>query len=202
MSEINPSSRVECVDGPCGQCLTLIVDPGTHQVTHLAIEDETLPYKPYQRLVPMDQVAETSPGLIQLRCSRDEVANMEPFIHTHYIRKTELGYSVFQGGEGPPDGSEVGASYSTYEEEMIPEGAVAIRPDMEVEASDGHAGTVGDLVVDPQTAEVTHFVVREGHLWGKKEVSLPLAAVDHVAGHTVYLKLDKRAMGKYGRQAR
>jgi sporulation protein YlmC with PRC-barrel domain len=197
MSEINPSSRVECVDGPCGQCLTLIVDPTTHQVTHLVIEDETLPYKPNQRLVPMDQVAETSPNLIRLGCRRDEVANMEPFIHTHYIQKTGLSYAVMRGGEGPQDPSTVGASYSTYEEEMVPEGAVAIRPDMEVEASDGHAGTVGDLVVDPQTSEITHFVLRKRQLWGKKEVTLPLAAVDHVAGHTVYLRRDKQAIGKY-----
>jgi sporulation protein YlmC with PRC-barrel domain len=202
MSEISASARVECVDGPCGQCLTLIVDPKTHRVTHLVIEDGTLPCKPYQRLVPMDQVAETSLDLIRLVCSRDDVAHMEPFIQTHYIQKTGLSYSVLQGGQGSPDAPAAGLSYSTYEEEMVPEGEVAIRPDMEVEASDGHAGTVGDLVVDPQTAEVTHFVVREGHLWGKKEVTLPLAAVDHVAGHTVYLKLDKRAIGKYRRQAR
>ena len=197
MSEINPSSRVECVDGPCGQCLTLIVDPTTHQVTHLVIEDETLPYKPYQRIVPMDQVAETSPNLIRLGCRRDEVANMEPFIHTHYIQKTELSYAVMRGGEGPQDASTVGVSYSTYEEEMVPQGAVAIRPDMEVEASDGHTGTVGDLVVDPQTSVITHFVLRKRQLWGKKEVTLPLAAVDHVAGDTVYLRLDKQAIGKY-----
>jgi sporulation protein YlmC with PRC-barrel domain len=202
MSEISASARVECVDGPCGRCLTLIVDPKTHRITHLVIEDGTLPCKPYQRLVPMDQVAETSPALIRLVCGRDDVANMEPFTQTHYIQKTGLSYSVLRGGEGQPGVPAADASYSTYDEEMVPEGAVAIRPDMEVEASDGHAGTVGDLVVDPQTAEVTHFVVREGHLWGKQEVTLPLAAVDHVAGRTVYLKLHKRAIGKYRRQAR
>jgi len=196
MSEININAKVECVDGPCGQSLTLIVERKTAKVTHLVIEDETLPYKPYQRLVPMDQVVETSPDLIRLGCSRDEVANMEPFIQTHYLQKAELGYSVLQGGDGPPDASAVGASYSTYEEEMVPEGAVAIRPGIEVEASDGPAGTVGDLVVDPQTAEITHFVLRERRLWGKKEVTLPLAAVERVAGDTVYLKLDKQAIGR------
>lgn len=197
MSEININSKVECVDGPCGQCLTLIVDRKTRKITHLVLEDETLPYKPYERLVPMDQVAETSPELIRLACSRDEIVKMEPFIHTHYIRKTEFSYSVYQGGDGTPlDASTVGVSYSTYDEEMVPEGEVAIRPDMEVEASDGQAGTVGELVVDPRTAEVTHFVLREGHLWGKKEVTLPLAAVERVAGDTVYLKLDKQAIGR------
>jgi uncharacterized membrane protein/sporulation protein YlmC with PRC-barrel domain len=197
MSEINIDAKIECVDGPCGQCLTLIVDRETHKVTHLVLEDETLPYKPYQRLVPVDQVATADKDLIRLSCTRDQVARMEPFIQTHYIQKTELSYSVLQGGEGPStDVSTADVSYSTYEEEMVPEGAVAIRPGVEVEASDGHAGTVGELVVDPQSAEITHFVLREGHLWGKKEVTLPVAAVERVAGNRVYLKLDKQAIGQ------
>jgi uncharacterized membrane protein/sporulation protein YlmC with PRC-barrel domain len=196
MTEIAIDARIECLDGPCGQCLTLIVDRETRKVTHLVLEDETLPYKPYQRLVPVDQVAAADKALIRLNCTRDEVARMEPFIQTHYIRKTELSYTVLQGGEDLPDASMEGVSYSTYEEEMVPDGAVAIRPGMEVEATDGHAGTAGDLVVDPTSAEITHFVLREGHLWGKKEVTLPLAAVERVAGDTVYLKLDKQAIGQ------
>ncbi|MFN2240700.1 MAG: DUF1269 domain-containing protein [Anaerolineae bacterium] len=197
MTEIAVDARIECVDGHCGQCLTLIVNRETRKVTHLVLEDETLPHKPYQRLVPVDQVAAADKDLIQLGCTRDEVARMEPFIQTHYIQKTERSYSVLQGGEGPvTDAATAGASYSTYEEERVPEGAVAIRPGMEVEATDGHAGMAGDLVVDPTSAEITHFVLREGHLWGKKEVTLPLAAVERVAGDRVYLKLDKQAIGQ------
>ncbi|MGD9406253.1 MAG: DUF1269 domain-containing protein [Anaerolineae bacterium] len=197
MTEVAIDARIECVDGPCGQCLTLIVDRATRKVTQLVLEDETLPHKPYQRLVPVNQVVAADKMLIRLSCTRDEVARMEPFIQTHYIRKTELGYSVLPVGEGPPaDASTGSVSYSTYEEERIPEGAVAIRPGIDVEATDGHAGTVGELVVDPQTAEITHFVLREGLRWGRKEVTLPLAAIDRVAGDTAYLKLDRQAIGQ------
>ena len=197
MPEINIDARIECVDGPCGQCLTLIVDRETRKVTHLVLEDETLPYEPYQRLVPVEQVAEADKALIRLRCTRDEVAHMEPFIETHYIQKTERSYTVVPGGQSPPMVAPMaGISYAMYDEEKVPEGAVAIRPGIEVEATDGHAGTVGELVVDPQTAEVTHFVLREGHLWGKKEMTLPVAAVERVAGDRVYLRLDKQAIGQ------
>ena len=65
-----------------------------------------------------------------------------------------------------------------------------------VEALDGHAGTVGKLVVDPSSGAVTHFALEAGHGWGKKEVTLPLSAVERVAGDTVYLKLDKQAIGR------
>jgi len=65
-----------------------------------------------------------------------------------------------------------------------------------VEALDGPAGTVGELVLDPSSGEVTHFALKAGHLWGQKEVTLPLSAVDRVVGDTVYLKLDKQAIGQ------
>lgn len=197
MTEIIIDAKVACADGPCGQCLTLIVDRETRRVTHLVLEDETLPQQPYQRLVPVEQVATADKDLIQLRCTREEVGRMQPFLETHFIQKTELSYTVLPSAQSPPTGTPTpGVSYTSYEEERVPEGAVAIRPGIGVEATDGHAGTVGELVVDPQTAEITHFVLREGHRWGKKEVTLPLAAVDRVAGDTVYLKLDRQAIGQ------
>ena len=64
MTEIAVDARIECVDGACGKCLTLIVNRETRKVTHLVLEDETLPHKPYQRLVPVDQVAAADKDLI------------------------------------------------------------------------------------------------------------------------------------------
>ena len=197
MSEISINAQVECVDGTCGQVITMIVDRATRRVTHLVIEDETLPWKPYQRMVPIDQLAEATGDLVRLRCKRDDVAQMQPFIHTHYIKKTEQSYSVYQGGGGqPPHASEVGVSYSTFDEEKIPEGAVAIKPGTAVTTTDGHVGVVGDLVVDPESGEVTHFGLQTGGPKGTAEISLPLAAIDHVAGDTIYLKLSKQAIAQ------
>ena len=65
-----------------------------------------------------------------------------------------------------------------------------------VEALDGHAGTVGELVTDPEHGKVTHFALEGGRWWGKKEVTLPVSAVERVAGDTVYLKLDRQAIGQ------
>jgi uncharacterized membrane protein len=192
MSEISMDARVECEDGPCGQVITVIVDRETRRVTYLVIEDETLPYKPYQRMVPIDQVAESTRNLVRLRCNRDDVTRMAHFIETHYIKKTELSYSVYQGGEGaPPDASEVGVSYKTFDTEKIPEGAAAIKPGTTVAATDGPVGVVGELVVDPETGAISHFGLQTGGPKSKAEISLPLAAIDHGAGNTIYLKLSK-----------
>jgi uncharacterized membrane protein len=197
MSEISVNAQVECVDGPCGQVITMIVDRQTRKVTHLVIEDKTLRYAPYQRMVPIDQLAEATRDLVRLRCTRDDVTEMEPFIETHYIKKTEQSYSVYQGGGGAPsDASEVGVSYSTFDEEKIPEGAVAIKPGTAVAATDGHVGVVGELLIDPESGAVTHFGLQTGGSKSKAEISMPLAAIDHVAGDTIYLKLNKHAIAQ------
>ncbi len=36
--------------------------------------------------------------------------------------------------------------------------------------------------------------MREGHLWDKKDVTIPLSAVEFTDGDTIYLKLDKEAV--------
>jgi hypothetical protein len=38
------------------------------------------------------------------------------------------------------------------------------------------------------------MVLEEGHLWGKKDVEIPLADIDRVEDGIVYLTLDKRTI--------
>ena len=60
-----------------------------------------------------------------------------------------------------------------------------------VEATDGYVGKVDEFVVNPENGHITHLVMREGHLWGKKDVIIPLSAMDDTREDTVFLKLDK-----------
>jgi sporulation protein YlmC with PRC-barrel domain len=50
----------------------------------------------------------------------------------------------------------------------------------QVHATDGTIGRVQGLVVDPTDYQVTHVLLDEGHLWGEKEVSIPISAVTSV----------------------
>lgn len=203
MKEIPVDAHVECTDGPCGKSIALIVDRKTRRVTHIAVEDETLQYAPYQRLVPGDQLAETAPGLIRLKCTRDELNRMRPYIHTRHVARESEDYTKFEGGGGAQGwrgewgtDSIAGEASLKVEEEQVPEGALAMHPDAEVHATDGQVGVVEELMVDPDSAQVTHFVLRKGHWWGKKEVQIPLTAIERVEGDTIYLNLDKKAIEK------
>ena len=74
--------------------------------------------------------------------------------------------------------------------------APAVLPGAQVEAIDGRVGVVSELGAVDEGAEASHFVLQEGHFWGKKVITLPLSAVDRVEGDTIYLNLDKDAIEK------
>ena len=44
-------------------------------------------------------------------------------------------------------------------------------------AVDGEIGRVEGFVVDPADNKVTHVLLQEGHMWGRKEVAIPVSAV-------------------------
>jgi uncharacterized membrane protein len=193
MTHIPIEAKVECADGPCGKSVAVIVHPIKRQVTHLVVGDKNT-----QWLVPMDQVADTKGDSIHLRCTQAELAGMEPFVETHYVRAER---PVYAGGPGypeyvPPMATISEPFYVEVEEERVPVGELALHRGILVQASDGPVGKVGELVVNSEGNEITHFVLQEGHLWGKKEVTLPLSAIDLVQGNTVYLKLDKQAIAQ------
>jgi hypothetical protein len=46
-------------------------------------------------------------------------------------------------------------------------------------------------VVNPKNSHITHLVMREGHLWGKKDVIIPISAMGDTREDTIFLKLNK-----------
>ena len=56
---------------------------------------------------------------------------------------------------------------------------------------DGRAGKVDQFLIEPISGHITHLIMREGHSWGQKEITIPISEVDHVDDDVVYLKLKK-----------
>jgi sporulation protein YlmC with PRC-barrel domain len=61
--------------------------------------------------------------------------------------------------------------------DTLPVDEVGVRRGDRVHATDGAIGRVEGLVVDADTRHVTHVLLQEGHLWGRKEVAIPIASV-------------------------
>jgi hypothetical protein len=75
-------------------------------------------------------------------------------------------------------GQEYATRAITYD--SVPLGKVEVRHGDRVHATDGEIGLVEGLVIDPGSRGVTHVLLQEGHLWGRKEVAIPIAAVASV----------------------
>ena len=80
------------------------------------------------------------------------------------------------------------------EVDTIPIDELAIRRGAKVEATDGTVGRVDEFLVNPESDAISHMVMREGHLWGQKDVSIPVTLIDRYEDNTVYLKVNKHAI--------
>ena len=193
--EIPVQTQVECKDGLCGHSVYVLINPVTDQVTHLVVKEEA-DEKEY--IVPVEFVTETIANTIRLNCSKAKLKKMRRFIKTTYIEEMVPYISL---GAGMYD---MGAYYYTpyvtpdltvqvpVEHQQIPPGELALHRGTRVEATDGHVGHVDEFVVNPKNGHITHLVMREGHLWGKKDVIIPLSAMGDTHNDTVFLKIDKK----------
>jgi sporulation protein YlmC with PRC-barrel domain len=75
---------------------------------------------------------------------------------------------------------------------QIPSGELAVRRGTRVEAKDGYVGKVDEFVFDPKNGHITYLVMREGHLWGQKDVIIPISAMDDTGDDTLFLNIDKQ----------
>ena len=192
--EIPLNVQVECTDGVCGRSEYVLIYPLNNQVTHLVVKEDSSPNTEY--IVPVDLVTKTIAETIQLRCSKAELENMHPFIRTTFIEER---MPTMNPGYAGGMITSYYLPYVTFERtaevavelQQIPLGELALSRGTRVEATDGYVGKIDEFVVNPENGHITHLVMREGHLWGKKDVIIPLSALGDTHDDTVFLKLDK-----------
>jgi hypothetical protein len=90
------------------------------------------------------------------------------------------------------------------EHEQVPAGELAVRRGMAVYAAVKneddytadrvHIGQVAAFLADPTTGHITHLILREGHLWGQRDVTIPLSAIERIEAGDVQLNLTKQAV--------
>jgi hypothetical protein len=205
MQDIPLNVTVSCVDGKSGKSSHIIINPLNQVITHIVVQSEDF-LGSNKRLVSPDQIIATNHKSIQLSCTKEELAGMEKFTEANYPH-SGASQSEFCGFLPEHTFDEFDAYvmwpylypdpmiYSfPIEDEPIPDGGVAVHWGAEVEAIDGHIGRLDEFVIEPTDRHITHIVLREGHFWNKKELTLPLSAIADIDEETVYLKLDKKTV--------
>lgn len=179
MERFTIGAEVSCADGVCGTLSRVVADPVARVLTHLIVQPRR-GHAP-ARLVPLDLV-ESAADEIRLNCTSAEFDRLDPLEQTRFIaddmnvpdyRTTDV---VFW-----PYFSYRGARGDLVTSDTIPVGEVEVQRGEHVHATDGQIGQVGGLVIDPDSHRVTHVLLQEGHLWGRKDVVIPISAVSRVA---------------------
>ena len=174
-----------CTDGVCGEVIRVVVDPVARAVTHLVVEPKHR--RGLGRLVPLDLV-DTTTATVRLRCTVAEFESLAFAEETQFLPRSGryAGYGPGQWLSWPYFGLgggldlRTGNSSQPVINDKVPLGEVAVRRGEQVHATDGAIGRVQGLVIDPGDHHVTHVLLQEGHLWGRKEVAIPISAVTRV----------------------
>ncbi|WP_300614360.1 PRC-barrel domain-containing protein [Trebonia sp.] len=187
-------ASASCADGDCGQVVRVIVNPVGRAITYLVVGPKHEHGHDIDRLVPVDLAEATADG-IRLSCSKAEFDRLDPAEETHFVAGGDHpGYEpdqvlclpyhglsgVWTEGQGWDAEGSHGPRRRTVTYDSVPLGEVQVRRCEHVHATDGEIGLVEGLVIDPDDHRVTHVLLQEGHLWGRRQVAIPISAVTGV----------------------
>jgi sporulation protein YlmC with PRC-barrel domain len=200
--------QVSCTDGRFGELSDLVIDPTAKRVTHLVVR----PRNPSDltQLVPVDRAQPAGKDEICLDCTVEEAHAFEPVQEFAYLRLGETPVEDEKWDVGVEDvlampyygTDEIGGYVPSYDESVsvtydrVPKGQVEVRRASAVTSADGeHVGHVDGFVVDGDD-QITHFVLERGHLWRKRDVTIPIGAVAKVQTDSVTLSLRTQEVGE------
>jgi sporulation protein YlmC with PRC-barrel domain len=193
MTTFTIGAAASCTDGPCGKVIRVVVDPVARAVTHIVVEPAHR--EGLGRLVPLDLVepASASTDAVLLRCTLAEFDKLPHAEESHFLPGSGVyaGYSASQVLALPLYGLGLGNITPPIVTDALPQGEVGVQRGEAVHASDGEIGRVQGLVIEPGNHHVTHVLLQEGHLWGRKEVAIPIGAVTRI-DDGIHLNLTKQ----------
>jgi sporulation protein YlmC with PRC-barrel domain len=199
-------AEVDASDGRCGQLTGVIVDPVAQKLTHLIVKPRH--HHGFGRLVPVELV-ESDSGALRLTCTEAEFLGLDEAEEVHFTPASDearnypggatYAWPYYElggvGGFGARGLGDIGNPPGPDPEvtDRVPSGDVEVRRGDQVHASDGWVGSVKGLVVDPADNHVTHLLLDEGHLWGRKEVAVPIGKTARI-GDEIRVEMTKEAI--------
>jgi hypothetical protein len=188
-------------DGYRGEVRAAVIDPVAAVVTHLVVEPEGR--SGLARLVPLnlaeaeadtdDNDVRAAPGKLRLRCTEAEFMNLDGAEET--LAEFAVGQTVpvqllppgWRGtGEPVAEGGDIPRIPERETVDVVPSGEVEEHGGDHVHATDGAIGQLRGFRLAPPSGRVTHVLLGEGHLWGRKEVAIPF---DKITGFDQGIRL-------------
>lgn len=196
MHELPFDAKVSCTDGRGGTSVAVTLHPVTRIISNLIVDDG----RGNQRIVDLKVIDKTGDDEIWLNCTEEQLDEMDLFQVTEFVKRAPQQTGDWSEEEGEwEDGLDVSQFERTTPGmpivvERVPEGEIAFHRGTDIQATDEHIGVVEKLIVKAEGGLISHITVEKGHLWGKKELMIPLTAVESVDYDSVYLNVDKAAV--------
>jgi len=203
-------TTVRCSDGAVRELADIVVDGPGRRVTHLVVQ----PKRQHEeaRLVSLELVGEDANGGVSLFCTAETLDGLER------VRE----YAYLPAGQQPEDNPQwdVGVEdvlvvpsvepLDMAEPELdpnvnlmydrVPKGEVELRLTSSVYSKDEHRlGSVNGVVVG-EDGVITMLALQRGHLWWRREVSVPVDAIASLENDVVTLAVDKNELKRSSSQ--
>ena len=187
--------------------MLLVLDVGNRRVTHLVVQPEDNPGD--ARLVPVELAAAgADEHEVSLRCSEKELDEMSLVHESAYVGageqvEEEDGWEVgVRDMQVVPDylptaipGDLAPEVVVTYD--RVPKGEIELRHASDIYSADRHhLGSVEGVVVDPD-GRISQLLLGRGHLWWRREISIPAEAVAELTNDMVTLGVSKSELGTF-----
>ena len=203
-------TTVRCSDGAVRELADIVVDGPGRRVTHLVVQ----PKRQHEeaRLVSLELVGEEANGGVSLFCTAETLDGLER------VRE----YAYLPAGQQPEDNPQwdVGVEdvlvvpsvepLDMAEPELdpnvnlmydrVPKGEVELRLTSSVYSKDEHRlGSVNGVVVD-EDGVITMLALQRGHLWWRREMSVPVDAIASLENDVVTLAVEKSELKRSSSQ--
>ena len=203
-------TTVRCSDGAVRELADIVVDGPGRRVTHLVVQ----PKRQHEeaRLVSLELVGEDANGGVSLFCTAETLDGLER------VRE----YAYLPAGQQPEDNPQwdVGVEdvlvvpsvepLDLAEPELdpnvnlmydrVPKGEVELRLTSSVYSKDEHRlGSVNGVVVD-EDGVITMLALQRGHLWWRREMSVPVDAIASLENDVVTLAVEKSELKRSSSQ--
>jgi hypothetical protein len=199
--QLSFGTSVQCQDGGFGELADVIVDPATMRLTHLITDP---PGDAEPRLIPLELAETAGDGSeVRLGCTLAATEELATVREYRYLQSTEepsgdeewdLGVEhvlamPYDGiGLGEYEGIEASLNVSY---DRVPKGSAELRRASSITGSDGsYLGGVLGFRTD-ESGQITELVLDESHFWSRREITIPIAAVESLATDTVTVRLSK-----------
>jgi hypothetical protein len=172
------NAKVYCQNKVCEITLAVILDPVNEIVTHLVVKERKAPH--VQRLVPINMVDGSLNNIIHLKCDEVTLKDFPPFVELDYIQASIPRFTQAYGIFYMEPVVVVEKKMAIVKHYHIPRNELTVNRGMPVYSAEGYSvGKVDEFLVEQDGGHVTHLILRDGHLWGQKDIIIPVAELEN-----------------------